>query len=285
MNNYSSFKLELLGLKWAVTEKFRGYLLGAKCTVLTDNNPLSHLQTAKLGAIEQRWAAELALFDLTINYRPGRQNHNADALSRNPVQGPNGPGETEVAICSIHAVVQETKTTQIPPNLGICTANVAAVTSIPTSTCGPTHQITSLTMSEVSQHQELDGDIAPIRAFVSRKRRPNRAERESLTVTSRLILRQWQKLRVNDGCLVRTQTSPTGEHWGMTPLDTRVQSERFSFCADDATGHRWKMKLQAIATSATGVRCQKNLASVSDSPLVTCSLQHLWSWWPWTSLN
>ena len=54
MNNYSSFKFELLGLKWAVTEKFCGYLLGAICTVLTDNSPLSHLQTAKLGAIEQR---------------------------------------------------------------------------------------------------------------------------------------------------------------------------------------------------------------------------------------
>ncbi|GFO29472.1 Pol polyprotein [Plakobranchus ocellatus] len=58
MNNYSSFKLELLGMKWALTEKFRGYLLGAECTVVTDNNPLSHLQTAKLGAIEQRWTAE-----------------------------------------------------------------------------------------------------------------------------------------------------------------------------------------------------------------------------------
>ena len=49
MSNYSSFKLELLGLKWAVTEKFRGYLLGSECTVMTDNNLPSHLQTANLG--------------------------------------------------------------------------------------------------------------------------------------------------------------------------------------------------------------------------------------------
>ena len=59
--NYSSRKLELLALKWAVTEKFRGYLLGAKFVILTDNNPLCYLQTAKLGAIEQRWVAQLSL--------------------------------------------------------------------------------------------------------------------------------------------------------------------------------------------------------------------------------
>jgi len=37
--NYSSMKLELLALKWAVTEKFRTYLLGSKFEVYTDNNP------------------------------------------------------------------------------------------------------------------------------------------------------------------------------------------------------------------------------------------------------
>ena len=33
--------------------------------IFTDNNPLSHLQTAKLGAVEQRWTSQLASFDFT----------------------------------------------------------------------------------------------------------------------------------------------------------------------------------------------------------------------------
>lgn len=33
MKNYSSMKLEFLTLKWAMTEKFRDYLLGRKCVV------------------------------------------------------------------------------------------------------------------------------------------------------------------------------------------------------------------------------------------------------------
>ena len=43
MSNDSSMKLEFLGLKWAVTERFREYLLGAKFIFYTDNSPLSHL--------------------------------------------------------------------------------------------------------------------------------------------------------------------------------------------------------------------------------------------------
>lgn len=65
-----------------MTEKFREYLLGHSIVVYTDNNPLSHLQTAKLGAVEQRWASQLVVFNFTIKYRPGRSNGNADALSR-----------------------------------------------------------------------------------------------------------------------------------------------------------------------------------------------------------
>lgn len=77
-------KLELLALKWAVTEKFRCYLLGQKFVIYTDNNPLSYLKTAKLGALEQRWAAQLALFDFEIKYQSGKINVVADALSRWP---------------------------------------------------------------------------------------------------------------------------------------------------------------------------------------------------------
>ena len=47
--NYSSAKLELLALKWAVTEKFHDYLLGSWFQVYMDNNPLTYGQDSKLG--------------------------------------------------------------------------------------------------------------------------------------------------------------------------------------------------------------------------------------------
>lgn len=82
--NYNSFKLELLALKWAVTEKFKDYLWGSEFTVFTDNNPLVHLNTARLGAVEQRWMAQLSNYSFQIKYHPGATNQNADLLSRLP---------------------------------------------------------------------------------------------------------------------------------------------------------------------------------------------------------
>lgn len=87
--NYSAFKLELLALKWAVTEKIRDLLVYSKFTVVTDDNPLRYLETANLGAVEQRWVAQLAEYDFDVHYKPGRENTNADVLSRIPhVQEP-----------------------------------------------------------------------------------------------------------------------------------------------------------------------------------------------------
>lgn len=79
-NNYSTFKLELFALIWAVTEKCKDYLISSQF----DNNPLAHLATAKLVAIEQRWVSRLANFRYTVAYRSGKANRNADALSRLP---------------------------------------------------------------------------------------------------------------------------------------------------------------------------------------------------------
>ncbi|RXN05991.1 Retrovirus-related Pol poly from transposon [Labeo rohita] len=81
-----SGKLEFLALKWAITEKFRDYLYYAPTfTVFSDNNPLTYVLTsAKLNATGCRWVSELADFHFTIRYRPGKENIDADSLSRMP---------------------------------------------------------------------------------------------------------------------------------------------------------------------------------------------------------
>ena len=48
-------------------------------------NGQSHLDSAILGAVDQRWAAQLGSFNFEFKYRPAQ---NADALSRRPWPSP-----------------------------------------------------------------------------------------------------------------------------------------------------------------------------------------------------
>lgn len=70
-------------VKFAVREKLKDYLLGSNFHIITNNNPLSYIQSsAKLGATEQHWVAQLAQYNFTVKYRPEKLNSAADALSR-----------------------------------------------------------------------------------------------------------------------------------------------------------------------------------------------------------
>ena len=161
--NYSSFKLELLALKWAVTEKFKDYLTGAQFTVFTDNNPVAHLQTARLGAVEQRWAAQLASFTFDIKYRPGKNNANADALSRFPV-------------------------------------DTGAVRSVELT---PAAGVDGWAGSEWLEAQQRDRIISEVVSCIERGRHPTLTEKRKWSREANQLLRQWTKLRVNRGILYR----------------------------------------------------------------------------------
>ena len=78
-------ELETLGLVWAV-RYFRPYLLGHHTVVFTDHSAcLSLLNTPRPSGKLARWAMTVQEMNLTLKHRSGRQNANADALSRNPL--------------------------------------------------------------------------------------------------------------------------------------------------------------------------------------------------------
>ena len=185
MTNYSSMKLEFLALKWAMTEKFREYLLGHKCIVYTDNNPLSHLTSAKLCAAEQRWAAQLASFDFDIKYRSGRSNQNADALSR---QCPPGPQDIEAMLPG----------TAMPKPLQQALALREDEVIQATIVALPQH-----TTPEICILQQADPVILEFMPFFERKQRPSHEERAQLSQSALILLRQWDRLVERDGVLYR----------------------------------------------------------------------------------
>ena len=83
--NYTSFKGELLAVVWAC-EHFRYQLLGRAFTLHSDHEPLSFvLKSQKLSGLYARWALRLQEFQITIAYKPGPANANADIVSRMPL--------------------------------------------------------------------------------------------------------------------------------------------------------------------------------------------------------
>ncbi len=83
--NYGISHLEVLGVVWAV-KHFRHYIYGHRCTVYTDHEALkSLLNTPQPSGKLARWGMALQELDLDIQYRPGKTNARADALSRYPV--------------------------------------------------------------------------------------------------------------------------------------------------------------------------------------------------------
>ena len=81
--NYTTGEQELLGVVNALTE-WRCYLEGSKCTLCTDHNPLTYLQSqTSLSRRQARWMEFLSRFDYEFKYIPGRTNV-ADPISRNP---------------------------------------------------------------------------------------------------------------------------------------------------------------------------------------------------------
>lgn len=155
-----------------MSEKFKDYLWGAKVTVVTDNNPLVHLRTAKLGAVEQRWVAQLANYDYQLQYQPGREHTNADVLSRLPAVGECSqmspfPCEPEEGLM-----------------VGVVEAPGTRLDGVPASWGWDPERWKEL--------QSRNGDLVKVRSYLQRGFMPGAGERQAQTMVKKL-LGQWKR--------------------------------------------------------------------------------------------
>jgi hypothetical protein len=82
---YSTIERELTAIVWACRH-FRPYLIGRVFTIVTDHQPLTWMFSVKDPSSRLlRWHLLLEEFDYSVQYKTGKKNVNADALSRNPV--------------------------------------------------------------------------------------------------------------------------------------------------------------------------------------------------------
>ena len=201
---YSSMKLEFLAMKWAITDKFRHYLLGAKFKIITDNNPLTYFRSAKLGALEQRWVSQ---FDFDIQYRPGQINP-ADAVPRMPLEPSPQPLLTVVPpeVASVNDLQCEQLAVDPTSTAGVLGDTMAPVLPLDKEEPGETavpeaaaEVFPRLSMADLQQLQQRDPVLGPVLAAWPAK--PFDTKEHSM----RALVQQYPRLLLKKGGLYRRQ--------------------------------------------------------------------------------
>ena len=199
--NLHSGKLEFLALKWAITERFSDYLKhGPPFQVFTDNNPLTYVLTsAKLNATGLRWVADLAEFQFSIKYRPGKMNADADGLSRRPLEISDLQRLcTESVEPSSVAAVFVNSTSMGKGDVPVVRCN-AAVCELSV----PEDESLFVGKEELVAAQKADPVIGPVLTYVEQSLKPKRADWGKLSGDSKVLMRSFAKLKVVGGVLFR----------------------------------------------------------------------------------
>ena len=207
--SYSSKRIELLALTWAVTEKLRDYLLPSSFVVMTDSNPLTYLMTkTKLSAMDQRWASALAPFNFTFKYRPGRENVGADALSRQRVRPWDDQDDHVPEPEQICAEASDTWPVPLELQKDILQqCHETGVQAIELSQITAT-SLPVLSMTEVRDMQQNDGVISPILPFWKQGKKPSLSFWRKQSKLVQLLIKQWKRLMEVDGVLFRKVQDP-----------------------------------------------------------------------------
>ena len=261
MKNYSSMKLELLELKWAVTEKFGEYLLKSEFVVYTDNNPLTYLQSkSKLKAVEQRWAAELASFNFKIEYRAGKHNANADALSRirwrktlecsteeNEDAGMDVTANTSTA--EMLAIVADT--TRIPERVqlgllkdAICVEELGVTR--PADKCAEqATSLPSIPRDHIAALQQKDAAVARLKHYLDLRRKPSRAEQKQETREALQLVSYLDNIAEKDGVLYKTVCNSDGRSKQLLVVPSAMRSEVLKAAHNDF-GHQGPERTEQV---------------------------------------
>ena len=180
-----SGKLEFLGLKWAVTDKFSDYLGYSRFDVFTDNNPLTYVMTsAKLNATGLRWVAELSNYQFQIHYKPGKKNGDADGLSRRPMSLEEMEKRcTETMDPEDLSTVMAVRLHSAPP---VCNADIDLLQ------LKGDPEMELITKESLKESQASDDIIGPVYQCVEAKKKPTKEEWRSWKQKSKVMFHQFR---------------------------------------------------------------------------------------------
>ena len=187
---YSAYKLEFKALHWAITVKFKEFLVHQPFVVTTDHNPLTYLLTsAKLDATTVRWVGDLAGFTFEIRYKRGILNRDADVLSRIDWNGQVSNQDFK----SLCEGILDSEVHQV---------SVSQILVASQQTCEVTFPSSDDQVDWVKE-QSTDPHIKRVRHFISTGSHPTAAELVKENQVVRTLMREPDRLEMRDGVLYR----------------------------------------------------------------------------------
>ena len=250
-DTFSSMQLETLALVWAVGDKFKDYL-HRPFTVITDNNPLSYFMSKeKLSAKEQKWAAMLARYEFTIEYRSGRKNVAADALSRQERRPWDTSGSSLSETCALLV-----GTTKVSPELqahildGVqrpvvveCNKLNIALDFHQNAMCLPT-----ITLDGLAELQDRDPVLGIIRKCITQATKLPRIDQLENLKELKMLYRQRKILFVKEDILYRKVQDPKMGNLKQIVVPQVLKSKMLESCHDQH-GHSGLERTLAVLRS------------------------------------
>lgn len=169
-------------------------------TVFTDNNPLTYIMsTAKLNAVGHRWVGELSEFRFNIKYRRGKNNIDADTLSRIPLDI-----DDYAAVCTeelsqdvLHATWDGSRAAQKKDVAWIAALYASSVDEMPQS-----HSVLpGISHEELAKAQRDDPGIGEIIRLKEINNVITEEIKRSVSGLTRKLLHEWGRLHLENGIL------------------------------------------------------------------------------------
>ena len=175
--------------------------------VFTDNNPLTYIMSsAKLNATGHRRVEELADYNFTIKYRPGKMNADANVLSRTPLDMDScmrtctEEVSQDVLGATVEAVREQSK--GATPWITAVTGDVTTPEITPEDL-----NVKLFCQQEIKEAQHKDTVISRVIHYKSHGARPYGTQLKHDPHNVNTLVSEWNKLEIDNQGILRRRTS------------------------------------------------------------------------------
>lgn len=203
-----------------------------------DNNPLTYvLATARLNAVRHRLLADLSTYNFSVQYKPGRENIDADLLSRHQRETEDGwvdiPPLGVKALCRLfkvsgtheHPIRCVNQLGVSPEAIPDAYAYLTQIEIIP---------LEQLSIKELIAAQSSDPDISVVKEQIEKGKDVQSFKHSNSNVS--LMLRESSKFKIKRRLLYRVIKRSSGKEVSQLVLPAQYQPMVFKAMHDDI-GH------------------------------------------------